>query len=262
MVTKDGLRLHYSDSGKGQPVVFIHGWNADSLVFEPVCRTLQKYRCIAYDARGHGDSDRVKNGISMKVLAQDLKELIDFLRLEEPILVGWSMGAATIFEYISRYGCNNLKKIVLIDMSPKIVNDENWQLGLCQGEYKIEHYFRDMTVQYEQFESFFDSELMTVHTILSPDSPGKGTSKDYYSLTALWHAMCMADYREELKKIVVPTAVFYGDPGDKYSPQTAKYLEEHIPAEVKLVPFYGCGHDLMFQKPEKFAEELEKYLEA
>ncbi|MDE5910132.1 MAG: alpha/beta hydrolase [Lachnospiraceae bacterium] len=261
MERKDNLHIHYTDVGNGQPIVFIHGWNADSTVFDFVSRSLLEYRCISYDARGHGDSDAVDNGVSMKVLAEDLAWLIESLDLECPVLAGWSMGAATIFEYVKRFGCSNLKKIILIDMSPKIVNDDVWKLGLCQGAYRIEDYFRDMTVQYENFEKFFDSNMLVSHTMPAPDAPSKSRKKDYYTLTALWHAMCMADYRDMLPKIEVPTAVFYGDPGDKYSPVTAYYLQKTISGQVDMVPFYDCGHDLMFQEPEKFAAEVKKFLE-
>ena len=73
--------------------------------------------------------------------------------------------------------------------------------------------------------------------------------------------MMVTDCREDLSKILVETDIFYGSPGDKYLPETADYLAQHIPAGTRLVPFYGCGHDLIWQDAPKFLSEMQRVIE-
>lgn len=90
--------------------------------------------------------------------------------------------------------------------------------------------------------------------------PNTQEDPDLHVLTSLWHSMMITDCREDLKKITVGTDIFYGDPGDKYSPRTAEYLAQSIPAQTTLVPFAGCGHDLMLQDRSRFLQEISRVI--
>lgn len=58
-------------------------------------------------------------------------------------LLGWSMGAGVVLNYVRLYGCDALKQIILCDMTPKQINDDEWKLGLYQGRYTKEDMDRD-----------------------------------------------------------------------------------------------------------------------
>jgi non-heme chloroperoxidase len=63
-------------------------------------------------------------------MARDLKQVIDTLAREAPLLVGHSMGALTLWQYVARYGCRGLGGLCIIDQSPKLVTDAGWRLGI------------------------------------------------------------------------------------------------------------------------------------
>ena len=100
------VNIYYEDLGKGKPVVFIHGWPLSGSMWEYQVTQLpqQGLRCITYDRRGFGKSDRPFEAYDYNTLAGDLKSLLDELNLNDVTLVGFSMGGGEIAKYFSLYG--------------------------------------------------------------------------------------------------------------------------------------------------------------
>jgi len=97
------VNIYYEDLGKGKPVVFIHGWPLSGSMWEYQVTQLpqQGLRCIIYDRRGFGKSDRPFNGYDYNTMAGDLKSLLDELDLKDVTLAGFSMGGGEIAKYFS-----------------------------------------------------------------------------------------------------------------------------------------------------------------
>jgi len=93
--------LYYEVSGKGQPVVFIHGFTLDRRMWEPQWQVLQRrYRVVRYDVRGFGRSSRATEPHDP---AEDLAALLDHLNIERAHVVGLSMGANIALHFATRY---------------------------------------------------------------------------------------------------------------------------------------------------------------
>ena len=91
-----GPRLHYVESGNhnGEPVVFLHGWPDSWFSFSLVLPLLpERFRAVAVDQRGFGDSDRPESGYSIPELAADVTGVLDALEIECATLVGHSLGS-------------------------------------------------------------------------------------------------------------------------------------------------------------------------
>ena len=89
---RDGNKLYYEDSGAGPAIVFSHGAFLDHTIWEPVVERLSPtYRCITWDARGHGMSEA--NGpFDYWDLATDVTAILDAIGVQSAVLVGMSQG--------------------------------------------------------------------------------------------------------------------------------------------------------------------------
>ena len=91
-ILKDGRKLAYREAGSGDALVLLHGWSMSSAVFTEAFPFFQdRFRVLAPDLRGHGDSDPGP-GYSLDALAGDLSEWLQGLRLCDIRLLGWSLG--------------------------------------------------------------------------------------------------------------------------------------------------------------------------
>lgn len=102
----DGVRLHYEESGRGVPVVFVHEFAGDRRSFEPQVRFFSRsHRCIAFDSRGYLPSDvpETPEAYGQDAAREDLRAVLDGLGLERAHIVGHSMGAYTALHVAIRY---------------------------------------------------------------------------------------------------------------------------------------------------------------
>jgi non-heme chloroperoxidase len=102
LTTKDGVEIFYKDWGKGQPIVFSHGWplSADDWDAQMLFFLKHGYRVIAHDRRGHGRSTQVGDGHDMDHYADDLAVLTAHLDLNNAIHVGHSTGGGEVAHYL------------------------------------------------------------------------------------------------------------------------------------------------------------------
>jgi len=96
LTTDDGVRLHYEEAGSGTPVVFVHEFAGDARSWEPQLRHFaRRYRCVAYNARGYPPSDVPEDfeRYSQARARDDIRSVLDALKIERAHVVGLSMGA-------------------------------------------------------------------------------------------------------------------------------------------------------------------------
>ena len=137
----EDLTLHYQESGKGLPVVFIPGWTMTTEVFSKNIRALSdKYRFIAYDPRSQGRSTLTDTGNNYYQHGRDLHDFLNYLELDYVILAGWSLGGITAYSYMEQFGCDRVHALISIDVCPRPVrlNETGWGMGPMEDIRKIQ----------------------------------------------------------------------------------------------------------------------------
>src|SRR3954465_5964125 len=107
LTTDDGVALHYEEAGAGTPVVFVHEFGGDHRSWEPQVRYFsRRYRCIAYNARGYPPSDVPEDfeRYSQARARDDIRAVLDALKIEQAHVVGLSMGAFATLHFGMAYG--------------------------------------------------------------------------------------------------------------------------------------------------------------
>jgi non-heme chloroperoxidase len=123
------VQLHLVETGnpKGRPIIFIHGFSQCSLAWSRQFNSdlAETYRLIAMDMRGHGLSDKPREGYTdSKLWADDVNAVIHALNLDHPILCGWSYGPLVILDYIRHYGDDAIGGINLVGAVTKLGTEQ------------------------------------------------------------------------------------------------------------------------------------------
>ena len=219
ITTRDGARIFYKDWGSGPPVVFSHGWplSADAWDEQLFFLASRGYRAIAHDRRGHGRSSQTWAGNDMDTYADDLAALVEALDLDHAVHVGHSTGGGEVVRYIGRHGSARVAGAVLVDAVPPFMlkttdNPEGAPLELFdQIRAALLHdrsqYYKDLSVQFygaNRPGSKVSQGVLDAFWRLSMQAGLAGA----YDCVAAFSA---TDFRDDLKKIDVPTLVIHGD---------------------------------------------------
>lgn len=254
MITvRDGTQIYYKDWGKGQPVVFSHGWPLSSDAWESQMFFLAShgYRCIAHDRRGHGRSSQPWNGNDMDNYADDLAELMDALDLKGATMVGHSTGGGEVARYIGRHGTKRVAKAVLMGAVPPIMlKTAAYPDGLPMEVFDG---FRAAYLA-DRSQFFYD---VAGGPFFGFNRPGAKVSQGL--INSWWRqgmqcghkngydcikAFSETDFTEDLKKFDVPTLIVHGDDDQIVPIKNSALLSAKLVKNATLKIYPGGTHSL------------------
>ena len=118
-------------AGDGAPVVLLHGFASTHREWIGLKSALAtEFACVAWDAHGHGAHPVASASPGIADLARDLASVVAVLAPRKPVVVGHSLGALTILEFVRRFGQAALAGVVLLDQTPRMLTGADWRLGI------------------------------------------------------------------------------------------------------------------------------------
>ncbi|QNI36173.1 alpha/beta fold hydrolase [Edaphobacter albus] len=251
--TKDGTDIFYKDWGKGQPIVFHHGWplSSDDWDNQMLYFLAKGYRVIAHDRRGHGRSTPTANGHDMDTYAADVAELAAALDLKDAVHIGHSTGGGEVARYVARHGKGRVAKAVLVSAVPPIMVKSEKNPGGLPIEV-----FDDFRKQLAANRAEFYRQVPI--PFYGFNRPGvkvmEGVVGNWWRQgmigSAVAHYECIkafseTDFNSDLEAITVPTLVMHGDDDQIVPIADAGLLSAKIIKGAKLKVYPGYPHGML-----------------
>lgn len=245
-------------------ILFVHGWPGDHNLFEYQFNQLPKlgYRCIGIDCRGFGLSDKPWSGYNYDRLADDLRIVIEALKLQDITLGGHSTGGAICVRYMARHNGYGVSKLALFAAAaPSLIQRPYFPYGLQKQAVLdiIQGTYDDRPSMLRKF-----GNMIFYHRVSAP------LSDWIFQLglqAASWSTAAIATtwlYEEglfnDLKMITVPTLILHGL-NDQVCLFPLATAQKNSIRNSKLVPFKECGHFLFYDQRDQFNKELVEFTE-
>jgi non-heme chloroperoxidase len=269
ITTNDGTQIYYKDWGKGQPVVFSHGWplSADAWEDQMVFLAARGYRCIAHDRRGHGRSSQPWDGYEYDTFADDLDTLVKELDLKNAVHVGHSMGGGEVARYIGRHGTQRVARAVLIAAVPPLM----LKTAANPGGLPIEVFDGIRAGLHADRSQFFKDVTVSFYGANRPGSKVSQGLRDSFwrqgmqaSLKAVYDcvkAFSETDFSEDLKKIDVPTLVMHGDDDQIVPIADSALLSAKLVKNTTLKIYKGLSHGLCSTHKDEINSDLLAFIQ-
>jgi non-heme chloroperoxidase len=257
-------KIFYEDLGKGRPVILIHGWPLDHTMWDHQVAALTDagFRCIAYDRRGFGKSNKPLTGYDYDTLTSDLKALIDELQLEDAVLVGFSMGGGEVVKYFSNYGGQGVTKAVLISsIAPFMLQTEDNPDGVPQEQ--INEIAANIQKDRPGFLGDFGKQFYGVGLLNSPVSEQRLTFDLICAMQATLKStlgcavsFSSTDLRPNMASVNVPTLIIHGDDDQTVPIKPTGEQAARMISGAEFIVYEGEPHGLFITAKDQLNADL------
>lgn len=259
MAPLNGTQLYYETAGKGEVVVFIHGLALDTRLWDSQWASFaKKYKVMRYDVRGFGQSDRAHDPHNP---TDDLKALLDYLKIDKVHLIGFSMGGNIALNFAAKYP-ERVNKIVAVDAN--IDGFTNYTPELNSMFDKIINLASHQGWHDEEQAVWLRSRLMRLYSaddraIINLSEITADYNGDHFINPRINPEFGTPTTLELLPTIKAPTLVIVGEKDEESIQRIGQILIDKIPT-TKKVTIKGAGHLSNMDKPKIFNKIVIQFL--
>ncbi|GFZ27684.1 alpha/beta fold hydrolase [Lactobacillus corticis] len=252
-LTSDGVSLFYQEYGNQGPIMLcLPGLAASDSLWQEFCQSMPDWHIFVLQARNQGRSERTYRGQRISRHAKDVYEFLEAKGLHDVLGVGNSMGAATLFSYLSLFGSGQFKAVVDLDQSPKMINDHNWRFGF--KDLRMDNFFEYLKAPIDHPTYHGVSEELR-HLAQEDYQENPYEPQENYPFL-LDHAM--QDWRDVVVDLKIPLLVVTGKNSPYFDYHFGDALVE-MNSLVKHVNVNECGHVIQAEKPQELAKIINSF---
>lgn len=256
----NGIDIAYDDHGIGYPVIFLHAFPLNRTMWTGQVAALLddgRYRLVAPDWRGFGESKLRDDVSTMELLADDVAGLMDQLGMPSAVLCGLSMGGYAAFAFLRKYP-QRLGGLILASTHPLTDTEDGRanreklaQLALAQGSDAVAEFQSGKLLAPATRQHHQEIEMRVRQMIRSASPSG---------IAAASRGMAQrGDASDLLATIICPTLVIAGEHDNLVSQELVRDYAGKIPgAQCVLIP--QAGHLVNLEQPETFQEVVRTFL--
>ena len=254
-----GIEIPFTESGKGIPVVFLHGYPFDKSMWSGQLEAIRAagFRAIAPDLQGLGETKSLSEVATMDEMARDVAALLDHLRVEQAIVCGLSMGGYVAFEFMHLFPARVLGLVLAGTRAPadneqeKAGREQQVQTMLRAGMVPISiATLPKLLAQRTLAEK--PNVVKRVRAMITRSDP-KGAAAAQRGMAA------RRDYSEDLPNINVPTLIIVGREDSIRPVADAEFMHRGI-SNSRLEIIDDAAHMTNMEQPEVFGDALLEFL--
>jgi pimeloyl-ACP methyl ester carboxylesterase len=257
-IAPDGVNISFEQQGKGEPtIVFVHGWANNTSVWDAqMSHFAKKYRVIAVDLPGFGESGYNRTNWTMASFGEDVAAVIKKLNLKHVVLVGFSMGAPVIIE-TAKTSPKNIIGLVLVDEIKDVEMKYPPEMIVYLDSVLMDLVTNPTNEKAVTGGFYKKNQEASFQRAVAMLSANKNTSRIGWkeSLDDYWR-WANEDCIESLKKVRVPVISISSD----MEPTNVEAFKKYVPSyELKIIP--DVAHLVMWDNPEEFNRLLEESIQ-
>jgi 3-oxoadipate enol-lactonase len=241
----NGIDLYYEVHGDGPAMVFAHGAGGNHLSWwQQVPVFARQYRCIIFDHRGFGQSPDVPNGPGSQAFVEDLKQLLDHLKIERTSLVAQSMGGRTCLGFTLEYP-ERVQALVMADTTGGFGDARMAQLR-AEGEAALAAPNPPPRTYARHFPEEQPAQAFLYEQIRALNPPRH-------------EASVPGPTAEQVRGLRTPTLLIVGEHDVIAPPAIMKMFQSYMP-HARLAEVAGAGHSVYFEKPAEFNRIVRQFM--
>lgn len=231
-------------------------------IFAEMAERLHQFDCVMPDLPGHGANSDLEPSLDRS--SEMVAELVQSFGDQKPVILGWSMGAAAAWRYISQNGSQDIAGLITIDMSPKTAPAEDWPCGL-KGQTQSA-----LEATQERFDTQWEDAIKGIaKTMFAPGEVDEALrehvlavirSNDPDQMRAFWKDLVANDARSSIGKIEVPYLVCSGRQSRVYPASASEWIASNALLAKRYI-FENAGHSPHLESPDEFAQVVADFCE-
>ena len=261
-----GVALHVVETGnpRGRPILFLHGFSQCWLQWRHQLESelADECRLIAPDLRGHGLSDRPRDGYDdARQWAEDVHAIITTLDLQRPVLCGWSYGPLVFLDYVRHYGEERIGGLHFVGAITKLGSEDAVSVLTPEVLGLVPQFFATDT----------EPSVRGLAGLVRLCFAGEPSDAERYLMLGynlavpphVRQALFSRSFHNDdlLPKLRTPVLITHGAADAIVKPFAVDLHKRAMPhSEVQIVE--GAGHAVFWERPQAFNERLRAFVAA